>query len=147
MDIRPIINKEKAILWGNIILGIVFLAAGLLIDSLTYSKALVGMSLIPFGLAIASLIKIITIRRNPAALVEEHDERVVAAKNRADALSLRIMRYILMLGFFTYTFTRPQEIFESLTWWIIFAFYLLTVLLPSVILGNINKNFKPDNSE
>ncbi len=145
MDKRSVKNTGKGFFLVNLILGIAFLTAGVLIDSLTYSKALVAISLIPFGLAVSLLYKMIRIRKDPYALVEDQDERVVADRNRADALSLRIIRYISMLGFFIYTFTRPPEIFESLAWWIITVTYLLSILLPPAILGNINKNFKPDN--
>jgi hypothetical protein len=147
MDARTIIKKERIILLVNLIVGVALLATGILIKSFTYNKALVGLSFIPFALAISSFVKIVIVKKNPEAFVEEYDERIVAAKNRADALSLRIIRYILMLCFFFYTFTRPKEIFESLAWWLLLSLYFLALFLPHIILGNIDKNFKPDNNE
>jgi hypothetical protein len=145
MDTANIIKKEKTVLAVNLTLGIVVLAAGALINPFGYQKVLVAISFILFGLSVSSLVKVAKLKKNPSVFIEEFDERIVAAKNNADAMSLRIIRYIMLLVFMAYNFISPQEIFESANWWIILIIFLLTVLLPAVLLGNINKNYRPDH--
>ena len=128
-------KKEKVILALNLILGIVVLVIGIFVDPFGYHKSLVGISVVLFGMALASLVKLFSLKKSPTALAEEYDERIVAAKNRADAVSLRIIRYILMLVFLFYTFTRPEEILESLNWWIILVISQLSILLPLILMS------------
>jgi hypothetical protein len=135
MDTNAIMKKEKVILALNLIVGVIILVIGIFVDPFGYRKTLVGISVVLLGMAGASVIKVFLLKKSPSALAEEYDERIVAAKNRADAVSLRIIRYILMLVFLFYAFTRPEEIFESLIWWIILVISLLTILLPSIIMS------------
>ena len=135
MDTNAIMKKEKVILALNLILGIIVLVIGIFVDPFGYRKILVGLSVVLFGIAVASVVKLFLLIKNPSALAEEFDERIVADKNKADAVSLRIIRYILILVFLFYTFTRPEEIFESLNWWIILVILLLSNLLPPIIMS------------
>lgn len=145
MDTVAVLKKEKIFLLINFILGVVFMAVGIFIESATNNKTLVAISFIPFSLAIAALFKMTQLKRNPWSYVEESDERIIAAKNKADAISLRVIRYILFLFFLAFMINYPEEIFESLIWWFLLLVSLVTVLLSSRVFGNVNKNYKPEN--
>jgi hypothetical protein len=140
------LKNERRFFIINVLVWVVLLGIGIPIEILFHVKAIVAISFIPFVLAITSFFKMRRIQKNPYIYAEEFDERLVADRNRADALSLRIIRYILSLAFMAYTFAYPEQIFESLNWWFVLVISMLTVLLPVIIMGNVNKHYQPDNN-
>jgi len=147
MDREAVIRRERTFAVVSLILGVAVLGIGLLFDPHGYHKALEAISIVLFAMAFASLVKIRVLKRNSAIPVAESDERIVAARNQADAVSLEVMRRVLFLAYLFYTFVKPQEIFESLSWWILMSVSMLSLFLPPLVLGNINRRFRPDDGE
>jgi hypothetical protein len=150
MESGPMINKLKTELKVNLILGLVLLIAGIFVELydvqiLDNNRFIVALSFIPLGLFVASLIKIYYVKKNPNKYVDEYDERLIAAREKADALSMRIIRYLLFLAFLGYSFAKSSEVFESLSWWLLLIISLITVFLPLIIYGDANKKYKPDS--
>ena len=75
-------------------------------------------------------------------IISENDERLVAAKNEADAITFQVLRWALMLVFFGYTFMVPADIFEAPAWWIIFGLYFIAVMLQGIILSIFQRKEK-----
>ncbi len=147
MESGLIINKLKTELKVNLILGLVLLIAGIFVELydvqiLDNNRFIVALSFIPLGLFVASLIKIYYVKKNPNKYVDEYDERLIASRDKADAQSLRIIRYLLFLAFFGYSFAESNEVFESLSWWLLLIISLITVFLPLIIYGDANKKNK-----
>jgi phosphate/sulfate permease len=150
MTSKALIKKTKTELLINFIIGIGLLIAGILLVVLKINltgndKVIIALSIIPFCLAISSLLKIYLIKKYPAKYVEEYDERLVATRDRADALSLKIIRYFLYLAFLGYSFVYSSEIFKTFAWWLLFVIIILAIVLPPIILAANNK-YKPDNA-
>jgi len=146
MDTAAAVRKERLFIIGNLALGVAILITALLFNPFGYHKALEALSIFVFGMAVASAVKMRALRKDPLALIEENDERIVAARNRANAVSLGIIRYAMTLVFMFYTLARPQEVFESLSWWLVAVVLLLAVLLPPIVQGNVNKQYRPDDN-
>lgn len=147
-----LIKRLKINLWFNLILGILLLVIGIIIeandiDVFGNNRILVALSFIPLGLFIASWIKIAQARKHPEKYADECDERLVIARYRADAISMRITRYLLWLMFLGYTFAKSNEVFESFAWWLLFGISMITVFLPIIFLSNVNKKYKPENAD
>ncbi|MCK9355992.1 MAG: hypothetical protein M0R22_02425 [Dehalococcoidia bacterium] len=145
MDKEALIRRERTFAVVSLVLGIAVLGAGLLFNPHGYHKALEAISIVLFAMAFASLVKIRALKRNDAIPVAENDERIVAARNQADAVSLEVIRRVLFLAYLFYTFVRPGDIFQSLSWWLLLAVSMLSLLLPPLVLGNVNKRFQPDD--
>lgn len=144
MDIEKTVKKTKMVIFAALIVGVVLLAVGILFSSmdgnqaLPDGKALVGLSFIPFGAALASYIKLSMIRRSPQKMKEiiisENDERLVILKNEAEANAFRILQAVLFLTYMGYTFMVPEDIFESVGWWIVTALLFVSLIVQAVLL-------------
>lgn len=147
MDREALIRRERFFAVVSLICGVAILGVGLLFNPHGYHKALEAISIVLFAMAFASLVKIRALKKNSAIPAAENDERIAAARNQADSVSLEVMRRVLFLAYLFYTFVRPGDIFQALSWWILLAVSMLSVLLPPLLLGNVNKRFQPDDGE
>jgi len=60
-------------------------------------------------------------------IIQESDERLVALKNEADAKALKIIQGSIFLAYMGYTLMVPEDIFESVGWWILLVLTLIAV--------------------
>jgi hypothetical protein len=144
-------------MYANLIAGILLITAGILLNILNSplienKKAIIGLSFIPLGTSLYSWLNIYFIKKFPKGMkpviVSENDERLVAIRNEADAITFQVLRWALMLVFFGYTFMVPKDIFETPSWWIIFGFYFMSYMLQGVLLNiYYGKNRKNDSEE
>jgi hypothetical protein len=152
-------SKEKLMfnMYANLIAGALLVIAGILLNVLNIplienKKAIIGLSLIPFGISFYSWLNLFLSNKYPKdmkpVIISENDERLIAIRNEADSITFQILQWALMLTFFGYTFIVPKDIFETLSWWIIFGFYLMSIMLQGIILSiYYRKNNKTDNDE
>jgi hypothetical protein len=152
MESGIFIKRVKIELVVSLILGLVLLTSGIVVEILDINildnnRTLVALSFIPLGLFIASLIRLSDVKKHPDKYIDQYDERLVSARNRADSISLKIIQYFLALAFLGYTFAKSDDVFESLGWWLLLITFLLAFLLPAVILGDVNKKFRPRNDK
>lgn len=152
-------SKQKLMfnMYANLIVGILLITAGILLNILNSplidnKKALIGLSFIPLGISFYSWLNIYLIKKYPKSMkpviISENDERLVAIRNKADALTFQILQWALLLVFLGYTFMVPKDIFETPAWWITFGFYFMSFILQGVLLNIYNrKNNKNDSEE
>ncbi|WP_394218855.1 hypothetical protein [Halobacillus trueperi] len=107
--------------------------------SSTVHKAFLALSLIPFSAALASLLKLMKLKKNPKMIVSETDERLVAEKNEADAKTLKFLQGVLFLSYLGYTFTIPEDTFQSVGWWITLVILLLSLFTPLIFRHTANR--------
>jgi hypothetical protein len=111
------------------------------------NKAIVGLSFIPLSVALVYYLKLMRIKKSPykmrEILVNENDERLVALKNEADAKAFRIIQGALFLTYMGYTLMVPEDIFESVGWWILLVLLFVSFISQGVI---YSKLMKKDNS-
>ncbi len=67
-------------------------------------------------------------------IISENDERLVALKNEAEANAFRILQAVLFLTYMGYTFMVPEDIFESVGWWIVTVLLFVSLILQAVLL-------------
>ena len=113
-------------------IGIVLLAAGIIfslmgIYFIQNNKAFIGLSFIPLSVAFVYYIKLSRIKKSPQKMrniiINENDERLVALRNEADAKAFKALQGALFLTYMGYTLMVPEDIFESVGWWIILFSY------------------------
>ncbi|MFB1083107.1 hypothetical protein [Jeotgalibacillus sp. JSM ZJ347] len=100
--------------------------------SFTDSKAFLALSLIPFSAALAYFLKLMKIKKNPKVIVSETDERLVAEKNQADAKTLKLLQGVLFLSYLGYTFIMPENVFNTIGWWMTLSVLLFSLFAPLV---------------
>ncbi|MTI94659.1 MAG: hypothetical protein FH749_04100 [Firmicutes bacterium] len=131
------VRTKRLHLAANLLVGMALLAGGLLLDLVDNSRALIGLSLIPFGYALGLLINLILIKRNPQGMnpliIAENDERVMSVRNEADSVTFRGLRWALTLVFLGYTFLVPGDIFEAVGWWITFGFLFAAYMVQGIV--------------
>jgi len=75
-------------------------------------------------------------------IINENDERLISMKNEADAKSFKIIQGALFLAYMGYTLIVPEDIFESLGWWLLLVLLLFSfisqVLISKIISGKEN---------
>ena len=152
-------SKKKLMfnMYLNLVVGILLVIAGILLNVLNIplienKKAIIGLSFIPFGISFYSWLNLLLSNKFPKdmkpVIVSENDERLIAIRNEADAITFQILQWALMLTFFGYTFMAPKDIFETPLWWVIFGFYLMSYLLQGIILSILyGKTDKNDSDE
>ncbi|WP_406685723.1 hypothetical protein [Rossellomorea vietnamensis] len=94
------------------------------------NKSLLALSLISSSAALASFLKLLKIKKDPNVMVSKTDERLVAEKNEADSKALKLLQGVLFLSYLGYSFIIPEDIFESIGWWITLGILLLSLFAP-----------------
>ena len=144
MELNKHVKKTKTYLALSLAAGVVMLAAGILFETLGVhlldnNKAIIGVSFIPLGLALAFGLNLTMAKRNPkgmrSIMAAETDERLAALRHQADSITFRALRWALALLFCGYTFAYPAEVFESAGWWIVFGFFFAAFMLQGVLLA------------
>jgi hypothetical protein len=146
-----ILKSKRFELILNIILGTGLLIVGIIfrimnIRLVENNKALIGLSFIPFAIAVDKLIFIRNVNKHPksmtAVLIAENDERLIMQRNEAEAISNRIFRWIIYLVFIGYSLVFPSEAFEATGWWIVLFLFLASYLLPCFFQHRLNSNYR-----
>lgn len=126
-------KQRKISLAGNSAVSAVLFAAGMVTDL----WGLIALACIPLALALISGIFLIMLKKYPKKMlpfvIAETDVRIRSEKQSADSVSLRLLRWVLLLVFFGYTFLLPDELFISPMWWITASFLVVSYLLPPII--------------
>lgn len=151
MNTEKIIREYKTIMIATLVVGLVLLAVGIIFTLLNLrlvpnNKAIVGLSFIPLGVALAYWIKLTIIKKSPLkmrdTIINENDERLISMKNEADAKSFKIIQGALFLAYMGYTLMVPEDIFESLGWWLLlvllFISFISQVIMSKIISGKEN---------
>jgi len=151
MDTEKIIKEAKTMMIVSLVIGWALLAVGLVfglidISPIPNSNAIVGLSLIPFGVAFTYYLKIKQIKLSPQKMrhiiIGENDERLVAQKNEADAKAFKIIQGALFLAYMGYTLIVPGDVFETVGWWILLSLlmisFLAQVIMSKIIMGQEN---------
>ena len=145
-----IIKREKYELIINIILGVVLLTIGIVFRVMNVhftenNKAIIGVSFIPFAIAINKLTNIHNIKKHPKSMstviVAENDERLIMQRNEAEAISNRIFRWVIYLVFIGYSLMLPSEAFEATGWRAVLLLFLLSYILPCFFYYKTNAKY------
>ena len=156
MNTEKIVKESKVIMIVTLIIGIAILAVGIIFSLMDLklipnNKAIVGLSFVPLGVAFAYYFKITRIKKSPQKMhnliITENDERLVSLKNEADAQAFKIIQGALFLTYMGYTLIVPEDIFESVGWWIILSLLFISFIsqgiMSKLIMGKDNsKNDK-----
>ncbi len=141
METKAILRREKTEIVANLVVAVLLLAVGisLVLFRVDFNnKAVIACSFVPAGMALAAWYKLHVIRKYPKQMkpliVSMNDERLIAARNHADAITHGIIQWLLRLSFFCYTLIVPDDIFESVGWWIIFGLFFVSVFAPVIAL-------------
>ncbi len=141
MNTEKMYKETKLLLIISIILGVALLATGAVLsfiklDFFINLKGFVGLSFLPFAMALISFIRLYTLKRKPEKMKEiitiENDERLVSIKNQVDAKSFRVLQAILFLTYMGYTLIIPADIFETVGWWIILGLLFVSFVLQAI---------------
>ena len=155
MNTGKIVKEAKMIMLVCLIIGIVLLGAGIIFSFIDVSfianpRAIVGLSFIPLSTAFVYYLKLTKIKNSPQRMkkiiIQESDERLVALKNEADAKALKIIQGSIFLAYMGYTLMVPEDIFESVGWWILMVLTLIAIMVPGVMNSRVVME-KKDNIE
>ena len=80
-------------------------------------------------------------------ITSENDERLIALKNGADSQAFRIIQASIFLSYMGYTLIVPQDIFESVGWWILMMLMLITFISQGLLTAKALKVPKNDDYE
>lgn len=156
MSVEKSFKETKMVMILSLIVGVVLLTAGIVFRQLdtaliSDNKGLLGLSLLPLSLAFVSFLKLLRIKKSPQSMrsmiIKENDERLVALNNEVDAKAFKMLQGVLFLVYFGYTFIFPQEVFESVGWWILIILLLSSVLLQGIFRHLICKSSNDDLNE
>lgn len=134
MSVEKLVKETKLMIWVTLFVSLVLFATWVVLETtgtfFINNKAFLALSLIPFSAALASSLKLMKIRKHPQWMVSEIDERLVAEKNEAEAKTLKALQGLLFLSYLGYTFVSPEEIFQSIGWWITLSVLLFSLFAP-----------------
>lgn len=134
MSVEKLVKETKLMIWVTLFVSLVLFATWVALETtgtfFINNKAFLALSLIPFSAALASSLKLLKIRKHPQWMVSEIDERLVAEKNEAEAKTLKSLQGLLFLSYLGYTFVSPEEIFQSIGWWITLSVLLFSLFAP-----------------
>lgn len=137
MNTQKIVKEAKIIMTVGIIFGAVLLGLGIVFSIMDVSfisnkRALIGLSLLPFSVAFVYYLKLTGIKKTPEKMkniiINENDERLVALKNEADAKAFKIVQAAIFLSYMGYTLMVPEDIFESVGWWLLIILLFITFI-------------------
>jgi len=143
MNTEKIVKESKLIMLITLITGIVILAVGLIFDfmkiDLVDNKAIMGLSLTPLSVAFVYYLKLSAIKKSPQKMrdiiITESDERLVAVKNEANSQALKIQQGALFLTYMGYTLMVPEDVFESIGWWILLILLLVSFMSQAILVA------------
>ena len=136
MNTEKIVKEARIIMISGLIVGAVLLGLGIAFSVMDVSfisnkKALIGLSFMPFAVAVIYYLKLSGIKKTPQKMkniiISENDERLVALKNEADAKAFKIVQATIFLSYMGYTLMVPEDIFESVGWWILMVLTLVAI--------------------
>ena len=140
MNSEKVIKTTKAVMIFNLFVGIALIVLSLILRGLdmeliSNQKAIVGVSFIPLGIALASFLTLTFMKKDPKGplVVYEQDERIRTLRMESDSKAFRALRWALTLVYFGYTFMVPEDIFEAPGWWITLAFFFMSFMLPGIL--------------
>lgn len=134
MNTEKLVKESKTIISVTLIIGIVLLVAGTIfsllgINLIPNNKVIIGLSFIPLTVAFTYYVKLSRIKKSPQKfIINEIDERLVALKNEADAKAFKILQGALFLTYMGYTLMVPEDIFESIGWWILMILLFISLI-------------------
>lgn len=149
MNTEKIVKEARAIMVVSIIVGVVLLGAGIIFGIMDVSfvsnkKAIIGLSFIPLSVGFAYYLKLSRIKKSPQKMkniiISESDERLVALKNEADAKAFKIIQAAIFLSYMGYTLMVPEDIFESVGWWILTVLLFITFMSQAILAMKVTKN-------
>ncbi len=156
MNTDKIIKESRIILIISVILGTILFGMGIVfnimeVNFIANTKSIIGLSFIPFSLALVYYFKISRIKKSPQKMINiitsENDERLIALKNGADSQAFRIIQASIFLSYMGYTLIVPQDIFESVGWWILMMLMLITFISQGLLTAKALKVPKNDDYE
>lgn len=149
MNTEKIVSQTKFNIVTGMITGVLLITTGIIFSMfdlvpVKMTKAIIGLSFIPFGFAFANFVNLLRIKKSPqkmrTVIIAHNDERLVAIRNEADARAFRILQWLLFMVYMGYTLMVPNDIFEAVGWWIIliilFVSYILQVVIYKLVSGN-----------
>ena len=142
MDTKNAVKEAKFIMRIALIVGVILLAAGTAfslagINPVSSNKGLIALSLIPLSVALVYFTKfsktINSSKTIKSRVIQETDERLVASSNETDAQSFKIVQAALFLGYMGYTIFVPEDVFQSVGWWILMSLLMISFLTRAVL--------------
>lgn len=157
MDIEKIKKETKMIMIVTLVTGLFLLAAGISlrvmnIQWLENNRAVVGLSFIPLSVAVVYYFKLARLNKSPdkmrETLLNEMDERLASLRNEADAKAFKVIQGSLFLAYMGYTLIVPEDIFESVGWWILLALMVVSFMVQGIFNSQaIGKDTSGDGEE
>jgi len=153
MNTEKIVKEARIIMIIGLIVGAVLLGLGIAFSVMDVSfisnkKALIGLSFMPFAVAVIYYLKLSGIKKTPQKMkniiISENDERLVALKNEADAKAFKIVQATIFLSYMGYTLMVPEDIFESVGWWILMGLLFITFMSQGLLAARAMKNPKSE---
>lgn len=156
MNTEKIIKESKLIMMAALAAGLILLALGITftlfdIRLIENNRAIIGLSFIPLSVALVYYLKLTQIRKSPlkmkGIIVNENDERIIAVKNEANAKAFRITQAVLFLAYMSYTLMVPEDIFETVGWWILLLLLFVSFVSQGVILASAMRKESAEENE
>ena len=144
MKTSKLIKQSRNLFIATLSVGLALLAAGILLEFydlplVENNKALIGLSFLPLSVAVMSLVRILRLRKSPdkmrSIIIHESDERIIAIKNEAYAKAFKLLLGILSIFYFGYTLMFPEDIFETVGWWLLFILFFVGVVSQGVLVA------------
>ncbi len=148
MNTEKLIRESKRLMITFFVIGGVLLAGGVSlrlfdINIVSNIRAVIGLSFIPLSMGMIYLVKYFNLKKNPqkmkSIVVYESDERLVAIKNEADSKAFNILKTAIFLSYMGYTLLYPEDIFETVGWWILLGLLLISFVVHGFILSSALK--------
>lgn len=156
MNTEKIVKESRVIMIVTLIIGITLLAIGIIfglmdINLISNNKAIIGLSFIPLSVAFVYYFKLSGIKKAPHKMrniiINENDERLVALKNEVDAKALKILQGALFFTYMGYTLMVPEDIFESVGWWILMILLFISFISQGILYMKVMKDNCKDDEE
>jgi predicted membrane chloride channel (bestrophin family) len=138
-------NNEKivkVIMQVSLNIGLVFLAIGIMdsfmkSDIIPNNRVVIGLSFIPLSVAFFYYIKLLRIKKSSQKMhnniTNDNNEKLRTLKNEADATALKITQGALLLTYIGYTFLSPEEIFQSIGWWLLLIVLFVSYMSQGIL--------------
>ena len=156
MNTEKIVHDSKVNMLVTLTIGIGLLAIGIIsnlfeINFISNKKAIIGLSIIPFSVAFLYYFKLSRIKKDPQTMkniiINENDERLVGLKNEADAKAFKILQGALLLAYMGYTLMVPEDIFESVGWWILMILLFICFISQGILGAKAISRGNPKDDE